>query len=150
MINSVIASLFLLHLELSYLLLMRQPRFLFFGFFNSMESAFPYEENISVQPNPVRRRLSWRRPPYKALFLRPEAPCLSSGPSLRRPGRGASPSAKPYFFVRKHHATWVRLSLRRLGRGASPSAKPYFFVRKHHVLRPNGPAGAADVVPHTP
>ena len=280
-------------------------RFLFFGFFNSMESAFPYEESFSVRPNPVRRRLCWRRPPRKALFLRPdvvphplqtlvppsegttslgpnglssvrtwclipckalclrrraprpnglssgrtwcliprkplflrpeaprlsagpslrrpgrgtspsakpyssvrrhhvyrpgrassdpdvvlhrpqslipssgsttssgpnglssgptwcltpckalclrpEAPCLSAGPSLRRPGRGASPSAKPYFFVRKHHATWVRLSLRRLGRGASPSAKPYFFVRKHHVLRPNGPACAADVVPHPP
>ena len=29
MINSVIAGLFLLHLELSYLLLMRQPLFLF-------------------------------------------------------------------------------------------------------------------------
>ncbi len=39
----------------------------------------------------------------KALFLRPEAPRLSAGPSIRRPGRGASPSAKPYFFVRKHH-----------------------------------------------
>ena len=32
-------------------------RFLFFGFFNSMESAFPYEESFSVRPNPVRRRL---------------------------------------------------------------------------------------------
>lgn len=150
-------------------------RFLFFGFFNSMESAFPYEESFSVRPNPVRRRLSWRRPPRKALilrratptwpgrasgnpdglsagrtwcftpckalFLRPEAPCLSAGPSLRRPGRGASPSAKPYFFVRKHHATWVRLSLRRLGRGASPSAKTYFFVRKHHVYRPGRASG---------
>ena len=31
----------------------------------------------------------------KALFLRSEAPRLSAGPSLRRPGRGASPSAKP-------------------------------------------------------
>ena len=51
-------------------------RFLFFGFFNSMESAFPYEESFSVRPNPVRRRLR----------------------------RGASPSAKPYSFVRKHHA----------------------------------------------
>ena len=108
-------------------------RFLFFGFFNSMESAFSYEESFSVRPNPVRRRLNWRRPPRKALFLRPdvvphcpqslmpssgsttppgpieppaagawcftvrkalflrsEAPRLSSGPSLRRPGRGAS------------------------------------------------------------
>ena len=151
-------------------------RFLFFGFFNSMESAFPYEENISVRPNPGRAdRLG-----------------------LRRPGRGASLPAKPYSFVRKHHAyrpgrasgnpdvvlhrpqslipssgsttpigraeppaprTWcftarkalllrleaprhlVRLSLRRLGRGASTSAKPYFFVLKHHVYRPGRASG---------
>ena len=95
-------------------------RFLFFGFFNSMESAFPYEESFSVRPNPVRRRRlasgdpdglssgpTWCLTARKALCLRPEAPCLSSGPSLRRPGRGASPSAKPYFFVRKHHACWL-------------------------------------------
>jgi len=31
MINSVIAGLFLLHLELSYLLLMRQPLFVFYS-----------------------------------------------------------------------------------------------------------------------
>ena len=40
----------------------------------------------------------------KALILRPEAPRLSAGPSLRRPGRGASLPANPYSFVRKHHA----------------------------------------------
>ena len=109
-------------------------RFLFFGFFNSMDSDFSYEESFSVRPNPVRRRRlasgdpdglssgpTWCLTARKALCLRPEAPCLSSGPSLRRPGRGAS-----------------------------PSAKLYFFVRKHHVLRPNGPACAADVVPHPP
>ncbi len=79
-------------------------RFLIFGFFNSMESAFPYEESFSVRPNPVRRRLSWRRPPRKGFYLRPEAPRLSAGPSLRRLGRGASLPAKPYSFVRKHHA----------------------------------------------
>ena len=155
----------------------RRPDSCFFGFFNSMESAFPYEENISVQPNPgrsaraepsatrtdfppagrgtsppakpyssVRRhhvyrpgrasgdpdvvlhhpqslisssgsttslgqmvppaRLTWCLTPRKALFLRSEAPRLSAGPSLRRPGRGASLPAKPYSFVRKHHATW--------------------------------------------
>ena len=127
-------------------------RFLFFGFFNSMESAFPYEESFSVRPNPIRASGdpdvvlhcpqslisssgsttppgpiehpaagAWCFTIRKALFLRSEAPRLSAGPSLRR-----------------------------LGRGASPSAKPYFFVRKHHVLRPNGPACAADVVPHHP
>ncbi len=147
-------------------------RFLFFGFFNSMESAFPYEESFSVRPNPVRRRLlasgdpdglssgpTWCLTARKALCLRPEAPRLSSGPSLRRPGRGASQSAKPYAFVRKHHACWLgppapqlaspfsqnlnsssghanlaRPSLRRPGRGASQSAKPYSSVRRHHVL----------------
>ena len=115
-------------------------RFLFFGFFNSMESAFPYEESFSVRPNPVRRRLlasgdpdvvlhcpqslmpssggtmsivraeppatrTWCFTARKALCLRPEAPRLSSGPSLRRPGRGASQPAKPYSFVQKHHDT---------------------------------------------
>ena len=68
-------------------------RFLFFGFFNSMESAFPYEESFSVRPNPVRRRL---------------------------------------------------------GRGASPSAKPFTSVRRHHVLRPERTFLRADVVPHPP
>ena len=62
-------------------------RFLFFGFFNSMESAFPYEESFSVRPNPVRRRglasgdpdglssgPTWCLTARKALCLRPEAP----------------------------------------------------------------------------
>ena len=47
---------------------------------------------------------TWCFTARKSLFLRPEAPRLSAGPSLRRPGRGASPAAKPYSFVRKHHA----------------------------------------------
>ena len=68
-------------------------RFLFFGFFNSMESAFPYEESFSVRPNPV---------------------------------------------------------LRRLGRGASPSANPHSFVRKHHAYRPVRASGDPDVVLHCP
>ena len=131
-------------------------RFLFFGFFNSMESDFSYEESFSVRPNPVRRRRltsgnpdvvihcpqslissststtspslsglssgsTWCFTVRKALFLRPEAPRLSAGPSLRRPGRGAS-----------------------------PSAKPYSFVRKHHVYRPGRAAGDPDVVLHHP
>ena len=109
-------------------------RFLFFGFFNSMESAFPYEESFSVRPNPVRRRglasgdpdglssgPTWCLTARKALCLRPEAP--------------------------RH---LVRLSLRRPGRGASPSAKPYFFVRKHHVYRPVRASGDPDVVLHRP
>ena len=109
-------------------------RFLFFGFFNSMESAFPYEESFSVRPNPVRRRLlasgdpdglssgpTWCLTARKALCLRPEAPRLSSGPSLRRPGRGAS-----------------------------LPAKPYAFVRRHHVYRPGRASGDPDVVLHCP
>ena len=96
-------------------------RFLFFGFFNSMESAFSYGESFSVRLNPVRRRLCWRRPPRKAFYLRPEAPRLSAGPSLRR-----------------------------LGRGASLPAKPYSFVRKHHALRPERTFLRPDVVPHPP
>ena len=64
---------------------------------------------------------TWYFTVRKALFLRPEAPRLSSGPSLQRPGRGAS-----------------------------PSAKPYFFVRKHHVYRPGRASGDPDVVLHRP
>ncbi len=48
------------------------------------------------------------------------------------------------------HANLVRLSLRRPGRGASPSAKPYFFVRKHHAYRPGRASGDPDVVLHHP
>ena len=95
-------------------------RFLFFGFFNSMESDFSYEESFSVRPNPVRRRRlvsgdpdglssgpTWCLTARKALCLRLEAPRYLVRLSLRRLGRGASPSAKPYFFVRKHHACWL-------------------------------------------
>ena len=57
----------------------------------------------------------------KALFLRPEAP--------------------------RH---LVRLSLRRLGRGASPSAKPCSTVGRHHVLSPERTFLRPDVVPHPP
>ena len=55
----------------------------------------------------------------KALFLRPEAPRLSAGPSLRRLGRGASLPANPYSFVRKHHAPAAGVSV-----GVALPAKP--------------------------
>ena len=109
-------------------------RFLFFGFFNSMESAFPYEESFSVRPNPVRRR--------RLVSGDPDG--LSSGPTWCLTARKAlclRPETPRYL---------VRLSLRRLGRGASPSAKPYFSVRKHHVYRPGRAAGDPDVVLHSP
>ena len=112
----------------------RRPDSCFLGFFNSMESAFSYEESFSVRPNPVRRRRlvsgdpdglssgpTWCLTARKALCLRLEAPRLSSGPSLRRPGRGAS-----------------------------LPAKPYSFVRRHHVYRPGRASGDPDVVLHCP
>ena len=96
----------------------------------------------------------------KALFLRPEAPRLSAGSSLRRPGRGASPSAKPYFFVRKHHVYRpgrasgdpdVVLhrpqslmpssgSTTSIGRVEPPATRPWCFtIRKDLFLRPETP-----------
>ena len=218
-------------------------RFLFFGFFNSMESAFPYEESFSVRPNPVRRRprrtflrpdvvphcpqslispststtslgpnglssgRAWCLTVRKALCLRPEAPCPRARTDFPPARRGASLPAKPYSSVDEHHVpepsrasgdpdvvlhrpqslipssgsttsigrveppatrAWYftvrkalflrpeapRLSagpsLRRPGRGASPSAKPYSFVRKHHVYRPGRASGDPAVVLHHP
>ena len=93
-------------------------------------------------------------------------------------GRGASPSANPCSFVRKHHvcrAGWAaggwdvvlhcpqalilrpeaprlsgRMGLRRLGRGTSPPASPCSFVRKHHVYRAGWASGGWNVVLHCP
>ena len=69
------------------------------------------------------RRLQWDVVLHcpQPLFLRPEAPRLSG-----------------------------RMGLRRLGRGTSPPAKPYSFVRKHHVCRTGWAAGGWDVVLHHP
>ena len=64
---------------------------------------------------------AWCFTARKALFLRPETP--------------------------RH---LVRLSLRRLGRGTSPSAKPYSSVRRHHVYRPGRASGDPGVVLHRP
>ena len=49
----------------------------------------------SLGPNGLSSGRTWCLTLRKALFLRSEAPRLSAGPSLRRLGRGASPSAKP-------------------------------------------------------
>ena len=96
----------------------------------------------------------------KALFLRSEAPRLSAGPSLRRPGRGASLPAKPYSFVRKHHAyrpvrasgdpdvvlhrpqilTPSSGSTTSIGRAEPPATRTWCFtVRKALLLRPEAP-----------
>ena len=64
---------------------------------------------------------TWCLTPHKPLFLRPEAPRLSS-----------------------------RMGRRRLGRGASPPASPYSFVRKHHVPRSGWTDAGTDVVLHSP
>ena len=87
-------------------------RFLFFGFFNSMESAFPYEENISVQPNPVRRRglasgnpdglsagPTWCFTPRKALTLRRATPTRPGFSRFGGASVGVALLAKPQFFV---------------------------------------------------
>ena len=64
---------------------------------------------------------TWCPTARKTLFLRPEAPRLT-----------------------------VRMGLWRLGRGASPPANPYSFVRKHHVFRSGWASGGWDVVLHRP
>ena len=89
---------------------------------HSPQSLMPSSGSTTpiVRAEPPATR-TWCFTVRKALFLRPEAP--------------------------RH---LVRLSLRRLGRGASPSAKPYAFVRKHHVYRPGRAAGDPDVVLHHP
>lgn len=110
-------------------------RFLFFGF--SIPWRVPFHMKKAFLSGPIRSGgasvgVALLAKPYssgrtwcltlrKALFLLSEAPRLSAGPSLRRPGRGASPSVKPYFFVRRHHA-----------------------------YRPVRASGDSDVVPHPP
>ena len=64
---------------------------------------------------------TWCLTPRKPLFFRPQAPRLS-GPKRRR----------------------------RTGRGASLSAIPCSFVRKHHVSRVQWDFDVMDVVPHSP
>ena len=75
----------------------------------------------SVGPDGPSAAGAWYLTARKTLFLRPEAPRLS-----------------------------VRMGLRRLGRGASPPASPYSFVRMHHVYRAGWAAGGWDVVLHRP
>ena len=111
----------------------------------------------SIEPPATR---AWCFTVRKSLFLRSEAPRLSAGPSLRRPGRGASPSANPYSFVRKHHAYRpVRApgdpdvvlhrpqslissfgSTTSIGRAEPPATRTWCFTaRKALFLRPEAP-----------
>ena len=129
-------------------------RFLFFGFFNSMESAFSYGESFSVRLNPVRRRLSWRRPPRKALFLRPDVVphplqtlvppsggTTSLGPNGLSSGRTwCLIPRKPLFLRPEAPRPQARTDFPPAGRGASSPAKPYAFVWKHHACWLGPPA----------
>ena len=139
-------------------------RFLFFGFFNSMESAFSYGESFSVRLNPVRRRLSWRRPPRKALFLRPDVVphplqtlvppsggTTSLGPNGLSSGRTwCLIPRKPLFLRPEAPRPQARTDFPPGRRGASPPANPCSSVRRHHVLRPERTFLRPDVVPHPP
>ena len=80
-----------------------------------------YGGTTSVGPNGPPAVGTWCPTARISLFLRTEAPRLS-----------------------------VRMSLRQLGRGASPPANPYSFVRKHHVYRFGWAFGGWDVVLHCP
>ena len=62
-----------------------------------------YGSTTSIGSDEPSAAEAWCLTPGKTLFLRPEAPRLTVQMGLRRLGRGASPPANPYSFVRKHH-----------------------------------------------
>ena len=62
----------------------------------------------SLGPDGLSAARTWCFISRKPLFLRPQAPRLSGPAGFRRPGRGASPPANPYFFVHEHHVPRVR------------------------------------------
>ena len=120
----------------------------------------PFGGTTSLGPNGLSSGRTWCLTVRKALFLRPEAPRLSAGPSLRRPGRGTSPSAKPYSSVRRHHVlrperTFLRPDVvphrpqslvppsggtTSIGRAEPPATRTWYFtVRKALFLRPEAP-----------
>ena len=126
-------------------------RFLFFGFFNSIESAFPYEESFSVRPNPARRRRlasgdpdglssgpTWCLTARKALFLRPDVvphPLQtlvppSGGTTSLGPNGLSSGSTwcltprKPLFLRPEAPRPQARTDFPPGRRGASPTANP--------------------------
>ena len=75
----------------------------------------------SLGPDQSSAMRTWCFTTRNPLFLRPGAP-RPSGPA----------------------------GLRRVGRGASPPASPYSFVRGHHVPRAQRASGGSDVVLHRP
>ena len=103
-------------------------RFLFFGFFNSMESAFPYEENISVQPNPVHRRgLASGNPdvvPHPPQSLIPPFGGTTSLGPIKPPAAGAwCFTVRKVLFLRPEAPRpRARTDFPPAGRGASPPA----------------------------
>ena len=80
-----------------------------------------YGSTTSFGPDGPPAAEAWCFTARKPLFLRPEAPRLST----------KGPSAS-------------------MGRGASPPANPYSFVRKHHVFRSGWASGGGGVVLHCP
>ena len=93
MINSVIVRLFLLHLGLSCLLLMRQPLFWW---------ASGARRGPAGGVGPPAGG-TWCLTPRNPLFFRRQAPRLWRPRRRRRTGRGASLPASPCSFVVKHH-----------------------------------------------
>ena len=62
----------------------------------------------SLGPKAPAAYRTWCLTPHKPLFLRPEAPRLSSPKRRRHTGRGASLPANPCSFVHKHHVSRAR------------------------------------------
>ena len=82
--------------------------------------------------------------PLSTSTTSPSLSGLSSGPTW------CSTPRKALFLRRRAPRPRAQQGFWRSGRGASPSAKPYSFVRKHHVYRPGRAAGDPGVVLHRP
>ena len=102
----------------------------------SLISPFGSTTSIVRAEPPATR--TWCFTARKALCLRPEAPCLSAGPSLRRPGRGASPSANPCSSVRRHHVLRPERTLLRPDMVPHPSQTLVPSSGSTTSLGPNG------------
>ena len=70
--------------------------------------------------------------------------------TARHNGTWCFTTRKPLFLRTEAPRLSVRMGFWRLGRGASPPANPYSFVRKHHGFRAGWAFGGWDVVPHCP
>ena len=114
----------------------------------------------SVGPDGPSAAGTWYFTARKPLFLRPEAPRLSALGAPAAMGRGTSPPANPYSFVRRHHvcrAGWAAGgggvvlhhpqtlvpssgSTTFIGPDGPPAAGTWYFTaRKPLFLRPEAP-----------